>query len=214
VREPDGRYDARIAAMTTADARAAAFLKGLTYLRIVLTPVIMALVLARDDPSWARPTAAALFAFAAVTDFFDGRLARRWKQTTVLGTFLDTTADKLLVSGVLVALVEVGRTSAWIAFVIVGRELLIMGLRGVVTAADGTVVRPSIWGKLKANVQFLAIFLAIWRPDVMIGSWYLDQVAMLTAAVVTVASAAEYLARFGGVLSRHGRAERRSPSDG
>jgi CDP-diacylglycerol---glycerol-3-phosphate 3-phosphatidyltransferase len=214
VGDPAGRYDAGIATMTTADARAAAFLKALTYLRIALTPVIMGLVLAGSDPSWARPTAAALFAFAATTDFFDGRLARRWKQTTVLGNFLDTTADKLLVSGVLVALVEVGRTSAWIAFVIVGRELLIMGLRGVVTASEGTVVRPSMWGKLKANIQFLAVFLAIWRPDVTIGSWYLDQVVMVAAAVVTVASAAEYLARFGGVLSRHGRADRRrSPSD-
>ena len=107
---------------------------------------------------WATPIAAVLFAIAAATDFFDGRLARRWKQTTTLGTFLDTTADKLLVSGVLMALVAVGRASAWIAFIIIGRELVIMGLRGVVSAADGTVVKPSIWGKLKANVQFLAIF--------------------------------------------------------
>ena len=88
------------------------------------------------------------------------------------------------------------------AFIIIGRELLILGLRGAVSAADGTVVSPSIWGKLKANVQFLAIFLAIWQPDVMIGSWRLDQVAMAVAAVVTVASAVEYLARFGRVVSR------------
>lgn len=213
MRDPGARYDARIATMTTADARAAAFLKVLTYLRIALTPVIMGLVIAGEDPSWAQPAAATLFAFAAVTDFFDGRLARRWKQTTVLGTFLDTTADKLLVSGVLLALVESGRTSAWIAFVIVGRELLIMGLRGAVTASDGTVVHPSMWGKLKANVQFVAIFLAIWRPDVTIGSWYLDQVVMLVAAIVTVASAAEYLARFGGVFSRRGRPGPHAPSD-
>jgi CDP-diacylglycerol--glycerol-3-phosphate 3-phosphatidyltransferase len=186
--------------VTTADERAARFLTFITYLRIALTPVVMALVLARDDPSWARPAAAVLFAIAAMTDFVDGRLARRWKQTSVLGTFLDTTADKLLVSGVLVALVAVGRASAWAAFIIVGRELLILGLRGAVTAADGTVVKPSIWGKLKANVQFLAVFLAIWRPDIMVGSWYLDQVVMAVAAVVTLASAAEYLARFGGVL--------------
>ena len=58
---------------------------------------------------------------------------------------------------------SVGRASAWIAFVIVGRELLIMGLRGAVSATDGTVVTPSMWGKLKANVQFVAIFMAIIR---------------------------------------------------
>lgn len=192
-------YDARHD-VATADERAARFLTFITYLRIALTPVVMALVLVGGSPSWARPVAAACFALAAITDFVDGRLARRWQQTSVWGTFLDTTADKLLVSGVLVALVATGRASAWAAFIIIGRELLILGLRGAVTAADGTVVKPSVWGKLKANVQFLAIFLAIWRPDVMLGSWYLDQVVMAIAVAVTLASAVGYLARFGGAL--------------
>lgn len=188
------------------DERAAAFLKGITYLRVALTPVVMALVLVGYRVRYAYVAAAVLFAIAAATDFFDGRLARRWKQTTTLGTFLDTTADKLLVSGVLVALVSVGRTSAWIAFIIIGREVLIMGLRGAVSAADGTVVKPSIWGKLKANVQFLAILLAIVRTSQRWGPLYLDQYAMLAAAAVTVGSAAEYFARFGGMLI--GRRER------
>ena len=188
--------------VSTPDARAAAFLKGVTYLRIALTPVIMALVLAGDHVRYAYAVGGALFAIAAVTDFVDGRLARRWKQTTTLGTFLDTTADKLLVSGVLVALVSVGRASAWIAFIIIGRELLILGLRGAVTAADGTVVVPSIWGKLKANVQFVAIFLAIVRTSEPWGPLYPDQYAMIAAAIVTIGSAVEYLARFGRVLVR------------
>jgi CDP-diacylglycerol--glycerol-3-phosphate 3-phosphatidyltransferase len=184
------------------DARAAAFLKGVTYLRIVLTPIVMALILAGDRIDGAYAVAGALFAIAAVTDFVDGRLARRWKQTTTWGTFLDTTADKLLVSGALIALVAVDRASTWIAFIIIGRELLIMGLRGAVTAADGTVVRPSIWGKLKANVQFIAIFMAILRTSEPVGPLYPDQYAMIVAAAVTVGSAVEYVARFGGVLSR------------
>lgn len=200
--------------MSTADERAARFLTAITYLRIVLTPVVMALIMAGDRVAWATTAAAVLFAVAAITDFFDGLLARRWKQTTALGTFLDTTADKLLVSGVLIALVAVDRASIWVAFIIIGRELLILGLRGAVSAADGTVVRPSIWGKLKANVQFVAIFLAIWRPDIRIGDWYIDQVAMAIAALITLASAAEYLARFRHTLS--GRAspkpDERSPS--
>lgn len=194
-------YDAAVV-VSTPDARAAAFLKGITYLRIVLTPIVMALVLAGDGVDGAYTAAAALFAIAAITDFIDGRLARRWKQTTTWGTFLDTTADKLLASGVLIALVAVDRASTWIAFIIIGRELLIMGLRGAVTAADGTVVAPSIWGKLKANVQFLAIFLAIARTSEPLGPLYPDQYAMIVAAAVTVGSAVEYLARFSGVLSR------------
>jgi CDP-diacylglycerol--glycerol-3-phosphate 3-phosphatidyltransferase len=171
----------------------------ITYLRIALVPIVMALILVGDTVSRAYAIAAALFAVAALTDFFDGYLARRWRTTTKLGSFLDTTADKFLVAGVLIALVAVGRASPWFAAIIVGRELLILGLRGVV-AADGTVMPPSIWGKLKAVVQFIAIGLAIvrWRRDV--GPFYIDEWAMGIAAFVTLMSAVEYLSRFSGVL--------------
>jgi CDP-diacylglycerol--glycerol-3-phosphate 3-phosphatidyltransferase len=168
---------------------------GLTYLRIALIPVAMTLTLSGSEGA-----AAAVFAFAALTDFFDGYLARRWKATTVLGSFLDTTADKLLVAGALIALVEVGRAWAWAAFVIVGRELIILGLRGVV-ASDGTVMAPSLWGKLKANVQFLAILLALLRPELELGPLLLDQWVMALACFVTVMSGVEYLARFSGALA-------------
>jgi phosphatidylglycerophosphate synthase len=70
-----------------------------------------------------------------------------------------------------------------------------------VVAADGTVMRTSIWGKLKANVQFVAIILAILRTGSTIGPLYVDQWAMLAAAAITVASAVEYLARFAGNAS-------------
>ena len=176
------------------------FLAGLTYFRILSVPVVMALILAGPERDAAYNVAAVLFAFSASTDFLDGFLARRWEKTTTLGSFLDTTADKLLVSGALIALVEVDRASAWIAALIVARELLILGLRGVV-AADGTVFKPSIWGKLKANVQFVAILLAIVRFDLELGPLLLDEWAMLVAAGITVMSAVEYLARFGSALT-------------
>lgn len=189
-----------------ADRRAALALEAITYLRAALVPVIMWLVLEGGELTTA--VAGWLFAFAAITDLLDGYLARRWQRVTVLGNFLDTTADKLLVSGVLVALVAVSRASPWIAFVIVGRELLILGLRGVV-AAGGEVMKPSVWGKLKANVQFVAIFLAILRPLRPLGGLYLDQWAMLAAAVVTIGSALEYLARFAIALPRSARTARK-----
>jgi CDP-diacylglycerol--glycerol-3-phosphate 3-phosphatidyltransferase len=140
------------------------------------------------------------FAVAAATDFADGYLARRWAVTTKLGSFLDTTADKLLASGALIALVAIDRTSAWIAAVIVARELVILALRGVV-AAEGGTLQPSVWGKLKTNVQFLAILLAILRPGDPLGPLYLDEWSMLAAAFVTVMSAFEYLTRFGSVFT-------------
>lgn len=168
---------------------------GLTYLRIVLIPVVMALTL---RGSWGA--AAGVFGIAAITDFFDGYLARRWKATTVLGSFLDTTADKLLVAGALIGLVEVGRAWAWAAFVIVARELVILGLRGVV-ASDGTVMAPSFWGKLKANVQFVAILLALLRPAAELGPLLLDEWVMALACFVTVMSGLEYLARHSAALA-------------
>ena len=176
------------------------FLAATSSVRIVLVPVIMALIVADAGELEALAIiAAVLFAFAAATDFIDGYLARRWKVTTTLGSFLDTTADKLLVTGVLVALVAVERASPWIVTIIVGRELVIMGLRGVI-AADGAVMAPSIWGKLKTNVQFFAILLAIVRPDVVIAGAYLDEWLMVAAAVITVGSAIDYIASFASAL--------------
>jgi CDP-diacylglycerol--glycerol-3-phosphate 3-phosphatidyltransferase len=187
--------------VSTPDQRAAVFLQAVTYLRVALVPVIMTLVLVGDTTRYAYAVAGGLFALAAVTDFFDGFLARRWAQATTFGSFLDTTADKLLVAGALVALVAVDRASPWVAFIIIARELIILGLRGAV-AADGSLIKPSIWGKLKANIQFLAILLAIVRFPQRIGPMYLDEYAMIVAAVITVASGAEYVNRFSGVFSR------------
>jgi CDP-diacylglycerol--glycerol-3-phosphate 3-phosphatidyltransferase len=170
-----------------------------TSLRIALAPVVMALVLAGGDT--ADAVAAGLFALAAATDFLDGYLARRWSVTSKLGSFLDTTADKLLVAVVLMALVAVDRASPWLAAAIVGREITILGLRGV-AAADGTVFPPSPGGKAKAAAQFLAVLLAILRPGDRIGPAYLDQWAMILAAALTVITGVDYLLRYSAALRR------------
>lgn len=172
-----------------------------TALRVVLAPVIMALILSgKHHPSGgAARVAAVLFAAAALTDFIDGRLARRWAITSPLGAFLDTTADKVLVACTLLALVSVGRAAAWVAAIIVSRELVVLGLRSVVAIA-GTVVEASLWGKLKTSVQFLAILFAILRPGHRTGGLYADEWLMVAAALLTIASAIDYFARFSGAL--------------
>ena len=171
--------------------------------RIVLTPVVMWLVVNGEGNS-AELIAAALFCAAAATDWVDGRLARRWGVTSKLGSFLDTTADKLLVSGVLIALLAAGRASTWIVALIIGRELVLMGLRGVM-ASEGEVIAPSMLGKLKTSVQFLAIALAILRPGEPIAGLFLDEWVMLAAAAITVASAVDYLVRALPALAREDR---------
>lgn len=171
----------------------------IAYARMILVLPIVTLVLVADRVDHAMGIAAALMACAAFTDFLDGYLARRWQITSILGGFLDTIADKLLVAGTLFALVGVGRAWAWAGFIIVGREIAISGLRGV-AAMDGVVVPPSIWGKWKATTQFLAIFLAMLRTPDKIGGLYPDQWAMLVAIAFTVLSGVEYFSRFARVL--------------
>ena len=171
----------------------------LAYLRILLVPVILTLILAADSIDHAYGIAAFIMWFASFTDFLDGYLARRWAQTTVLGGFLDSIADKLLVSGALYGLVSVGRAWAWAAFIIVGREIAVAGLRGV-AAMDGVVVPPSIWGKIKANVQYLAIFMALLRTADTYGGLYPDEWMMLLAVGVTLLSGVQYFLGFARVL--------------
>jgi CDP-diacylglycerol--glycerol-3-phosphate 3-phosphatidyltransferase len=165
-----------------------------TGLRVVAAPVVMALVLDGSDTA-----AAIVFLLAAVTDWFDGRLARRWEVTTRLGAFLDTTADKLLVSTALIALVSVHRVSPWVALVIIGREFTILGLRTAVESR-GRRFETSMLGKWKATIQFVAIALAILRPDVLIAGAYLDQWAMVIAAAVTAWSGIDYIVQFSAAL--------------
>jgi CDP-diacylglycerol--glycerol-3-phosphate 3-phosphatidyltransferase len=181
--------------------RSARFVAAGTSLRIFIAPVVMGLILADpgDRPGMPSLVAGALFAIAAATDFLDGWLARRWDITTTLGSFLDTTADKLLVSSVLIALVGADRVSSWIAAIIVGRELIVLGLRAAV-AADGAIMQPSMWGKLKTTIQFVAILLAILRPGEPIAGQYPDEWVMLAAAAITIGSAIDYLARFSSAL--------------
>jgi CDP-diacylglycerol--glycerol-3-phosphate 3-phosphatidyltransferase len=174
--------------------RSARFLAAGTATRILLTPVVMALVLVARGDDATELLAAALFCVAAATDYVDGALARRWNVTSKLGSFLDTTADKLLVSGVLIALVAAERVSPWIVALIVGRELVLMGLRGVI-ASEGEVMAPSMLGKLKTSIQFVAIALAILRPGDPVGGLHVDEWAMLLAAAITVWSAVDYLVR-------------------
>ncbi len=157
-------------------------------------PVVMGLVLSH---SWTA--AAIVFLAAASTDWFDGRLARRFNVSSRFGSFLDTTADKLLITGGLLALVAVGRASPWLSIVIIGRELSLLGLRAAV-AAQGQHLEPSMLGKWKATAQFAALTLAMLRPDVIVAGAYLDQWLLALAALVTVWSGIDYFVRFASAL--------------
>ena len=184
----------RVEASTFAGLRTSRALAIGTSVRIAASPVILGLLLGHD---WTA--AAVLFLIAAATDFLDGRLARRWQVTTKLGSFLDTTADKLLVATTLIGLVAVDRVSAWVAFVIIAREFTILGLRAAV-AAGGSSLETSKFGKWKAAFQFAAMAIAILHPNVIIAGAYLDQWLMILVAAITAWSGIEYLRAYAGAL--------------
>ena len=169
----------------------------LALFRVLLVPVIIGLVLATEhtDGQHLFGIAAALVTLAAFTDYLDGAIARKRGITTVLGAFLDTTADKILVSGVLIALVSVDRASVWVTFIIMTREFVVMAVRSVV-AIDGGTVPASMAGKTKAVVQFVALGLAMLRLPETWGPYFLDQYWMWFAAIVTIVSGWDYLRRF------------------
>jgi CDP-diacylglycerol--glycerol-3-phosphate 3-phosphatidyltransferase len=127
----------------------------------VATPVVVLLLALRDWPP-AYLIAAILFVLAQITDVLDGYFARRHKTVSNLGIFLDLTADKLMVSSVLIMLVEQHILSAWIAIIIIGREFLITGLRSY-AASNGIVIPAGKVGKLKTVFTAIALtWLMVW----------------------------------------------------
>ncbi len=126
----------------------------LSFSRILATVIIFVLVLINTP--WAYLIATLLFVLGSATDFLDGYLARRYKLVSPLGIFLDLTADKVFVSAVLIALVQVGLVPAWIVAIIVAREFLVTGLRSM-ASAKGKVIPAGKWGKQKTLITMIAM---------------------------------------------------------
>lgn len=176
----------------------------LTLLRIGLIPVFV-LVFYLHAP-WARPVAAVIFTVAAVTDWLDGHLARRWEQTSPLGTFLDPVADKLMVAVALVFLVQVDPRPmlALAAAVIIGREITVSALREWMAEIGArSHVAVSGIGKVKTAAQMIAIILLILRgPLFGVPIYVLGMVLLYVAAVLTLWSMFLYLRAAWPSLSR------------
>lgn len=169
---------------------------ALTLFRIVLVPLIVVFVIS-SDRVWVL-IAAVIFVAASLTDWLDGRLARRRNQVTRFGTLLDPVADKLLVAAALVSLVQVDMVRAWVAMLIIGRELAVTGLRGVALSM-GVVVPASPLGKVKTVSQYVAVTILILERGVPpeYAPFHLISVGALWAALaLTVLSGADYFYRF------------------
>jgi CDP-diacylglycerol--glycerol-3-phosphate 3-phosphatidyltransferase/cardiolipin synthase len=172
---------------------------ALTWLRIVMIPVFVAVYYIPD--SWLMPvaknwTAMALFAEAAITDWSDGYLARRWGETSAFGAFLDPVADKLMVAAALILLVQLGRAEAYLAIIIIGREIAISALREWMAQLGRTRnVAVAFIGKVKTAAQMTAIIaLLLWEPLIPgIPTPLLGTLALWVAAILTLWSMFHYL---------------------
>lgn len=188
----------------------------LTLLRIVVVPLFLVSFLWHPvgkslSGDWGKVAAAIIFIFAAITDYYDGHLARLYKEETTLGKFMDPIADKILVSTALIAMTEYRSITflpAWVAAVIVAREFAVTGMRLVCTQ-QGTVVAASDIGKWKTTAQLTAIitclvflaaqvFLDYWQVTASV-PWFFAyhghvlQVLYYLAALITVYSGYDYL---------------------
>lgn len=176
----------------------------LTMLRVVAVPVIVVALL--DETPDGDIIAAAVFAVAAFTDGLDGYIARRRRQVTTFGKLIDPLADKLLVIAALISLVSLNRLAAWVAMVIIARELAVTGLRGL-AAEQGVIIDASWLGKAKTLLQVLAVFALIaFDPSPL---WV--DLLLYGAVAVTVLSGLDYVVGLRRRIDQH-RAEQMASS--
>jgi CDP-diacylglycerol--glycerol-3-phosphate 3-phosphatidyltransferase/cardiolipin synthase len=182
---------------------------ALTWLRIVLIPVFVGIYYVPQE--WLTPVMAnwigmGVFALAAVTDWLDGYLARRLGATSAFGAFLDPVADKLMVAAALILLVELGRAEAYLAIIIIGREIAISALREwMAQLGRSRKTAVAFIGKIKTVAQMTALIALLLWENVLPGvsTPLLGTFALWIAAILTLWSMFHYLRR----AAPHFRAE-------
>jgi CDP-diacylglycerol--glycerol-3-phosphate 3-phosphatidyltransferase/cardiolipin synthase len=171
----------------------------LTWIRVALIPICVAVFFLPDTilrEEMRNVTGAMIFALAAITDWLDGFLARRLKQTSAFGAFLDPVADKLIVAAALILLVELNRTPGWMAMIIIGREIAISALREwMAEIGSRKSVAVAYIGKLKTTAQMVAILLLLYAGPVIPGfdTLLLGNFCMVVAVILTLWSMIYYL---------------------
>lgn len=183
----------------------------LTLLRILLIPLFVGVFY--FDKGWLSQheqniISTVLFVLAAITDGIDGWLARKLKQTTAFGAFLDPVADKLMVAAALIVLLQLGRVDAVISIIIIGREIAISALREWMAArGKRNHIAVSFAGKVKTAAQMIAIPLLLydqpiaWLPD--FDPHRLGTALIVVAAALTLISMAYYLRSAWPHIARH-----------
>jgi CDP-diacylglycerol---glycerol-3-phosphate 3-phosphatidyltransferase len=170
----------------------------LTLFRIASAPIIVVLLMMPNR--WTAMLSGVIFSIAAVTDYFDGYIARRYGLVSNLGKVMDPVADKLMVSSALIMLSALGWMPAWMACIIIGRELAVTGLRNII-AQNKMDVSASSLGKYKTGFQIAAIIpLMFHYPVFGLDFQAIGMLLMWCALAFTLWSGADYFLRFRKLL--------------
>jgi len=179
---------------------------AITVGRIFLVPLLVVVLLTKFEGRLIfgvrkELVGAAIFGLASLTDWLDGYLARRRKQVTMLGQFMDPLADKLLITAALVSLVQMDLAQSWIVVVILGREIFVTVLRSL-AQSRGVAIPASPLGKFKMASQVTAILLLILGGEHLPEFVVLGKIALWIAMFTAVVSALDYYRRYNHVLSQ------------
>lgn len=165
----------------------------LTLLRIVLIPVFL-LLTSLPNQAGLQIWAALVFAFASLTDYLDGYLARKWQVVTNFGKFADPLADKILVMSAFIMLVGLDLAPAWVSALIICRELAVTGLRLLLVETGGQVLAAALPGKIKTVTQMLSIIF------LLLGWSFLGTIMLYLALVFTLYSGYDYFKGTGSLF--------------
>jgi len=165
----------------------------LTFVRILCIPGLVIVILSEFRGQ--EYAAFGLFLLATLTDTLDGFWARRMKQITTLGQLLDPIADKLLIASVFICLVETGAVKAWMAVIIIGRELAVTGFRAI-AASQGVAIPALFLGKVKMALETVVLAVILLGDQMPAGLARWGTAGLWLVIVVAVVSAAEYFIRY------------------
>ena len=132
----------------------------LTVARMIMVPFFVLFILTGWGGEANRYICLVIFAAASITDWFDGKLARKYNLVTNFGKFMDPLADKLLVCSALICMIELDRLPAWMVIVVIAREFIISGFR-LIAAENGVVIAANYWGKFKTASHMVMFILLI-----------------------------------------------------
>lgn len=170
----------------------------LTLFRVVLIPFFVFFLLAPYFEGYGNYIAVAIFIVASITDFLDGKIARKYNLVTNFGKFMDPLADKLLVCSALICLIQLELIPAWVVIIIIAREFIISGFR-LVASDNGVVIAASYWGKFKTTFQMLTVIVLILNIPNKVFT-ILGTVLIYVSLALTVISLIDYIAKNKDVL--------------